>query len=65
MGAAVGVVEGMVEELAAKGGLLIEALVLGGEIALGLVVLAAAARLLGIAELDEVRAQILGRLAVK
>ena len=62
MGAAVGAVEGMVEELAAEGGLLIEALVLGGEIALGLVVLAVAARLLGITELDEVGAQILGRL---
>ena len=62
MGAAVGAVEGMAEELAAEGGLLIEALVLGGEIALGLIVLAVAARLLGITELDEVRAQILGRL---
>ena len=62
MGAAVGAVDGFVEELAAEGGLLIEALVLGGEIALGLIVLAVAARLLGITELDEVRAQILGRL---
>ena len=62
MGAAVGAVERMVEELAAEGGLPIEALVLGGEIALGLIVLAVAARLLGITELDEVRAQILGRL---
>ena len=63
MGVAVGAVESMVEALAAEGGFLIEALVLGGEIALGLVVLAAAARLLGISELDEIRAQILGRLA--
>ena len=63
MGAAVGAVEGMAGELAAGGGLLIAAPVLGGEIALGLAVLAAAARLLGIAELDEVRALILGRLA--
>ena len=65
MGAAVGVVEGMVAELAAEGGLLTEALVLGGEIALGLVVLAVAARLLGITELDEVRAQLLGRPDVR
>ncbi len=63
MGAAVGAVESRVEAFAAEGGLLIEALVLGGEIALGLVVLATAARFLGIAELDEIRAQILGRLA--
>ena len=62
MGAAVAAAEGMAGDLAAEGGLLIEALVLGGEIMLGLVVLAAAARLLGIAELDEVRAQVLGRL---
>ncbi len=61
MGAAVAAAEGMAGNLAAEGGLLIEALVLGGEIMLGLVVLTAAARLLGIAELDEVRAQILGR----
>ena len=61
MGAAVAAAEGMAGDLAAEGGLLIEALVLGGEIMLGLVVLAAAARLLGIAELDEVRSQILGR----
>ena len=65
MGAAVGVAEGMATELAAEGGLLIEALVLGGEIALGLIVLAAAGRLLGIAELDEVRTQILGRLLAR
>ena len=62
MGAAVAAAEGMAGDLAAEGGLLIEALVLGGEIMLGLVVLAAAARLLGITELDEVRAQVLGRL---
>ncbi len=62
MGAAVAAVDGLVEDLAAEGGLLTAGLVLGGEIALGLVALAAAARLLGIAELDEVRAQILGRL---
>ena len=62
MGAAVGAVEGMVGGLAAEGGLLIEALVLGGEIAFGLIVLAVAARLLGVTELDEVRAQIVGRL---
>ena len=62
MGAAVGAVEGVAADLAAEGGLLTAALVLGGEIALGLIVLAVAARLLGIAELDEVRAQILGRL---
>ena len=61
MGAAVAAAEGMAGDLAAEGGLLIEALVLGGEIMLGLVVLAAAARLLGIAELDEVRSQLLGR----
>ena len=61
MGAAVGTAERLVGRLAAESGLLIEALVLGVEILLGLVVLAAAARLLGIAELDEVRAQILGR----
>ena len=65
MGAAVGAVEGLVGELAAEGGFLTAAFVLGGEIALGLLVLAAAARLLGIAELDEVRAQILGRLATR
>ena len=62
MGAAVAAAEGMAGEVAAAGGLLTAALVLGGEIALGLIVLAAAARLLGITELDEVRAQILGRL---
>ena len=62
MGAAVGAAEGMAAELAAEGGLLTAGLVLGGEIALGLVVLAAFARRLGITELDEVRAQILGRL---
>ena len=62
MGAAVGAAEGMAGEIGAAGGLLTAGLVLGGEIALGLIVLAAAARLLGITELDEVRAQIFGRL---
>ncbi len=62
MGAAVGAAEGIAAELAAEGGLLTAGIVLGGEIVVGLIVLAAAARLLGIAELDEVRAQILGRL---
>ena len=62
MGAAVAAAEGMAGDVAAEGGLLTAGLVLGGEIALGLIVLAAAARLLGIAELDEVRAQVLGRL---
>ena len=62
MGAVVGAAEGMVGGIAAEGGLLIASLILAGEIALGLVVLAAAGRLLGIAELDEVRGLILGRL---
>ena len=62
MGAAVGAAEGLVAEIAADRGLLTAGLLLGGEIALGLAVLAAAARLLGIAELDEAREQILGRL---
>ena len=62
MGAAVGAAEGMVGEFGAAGGLLTAALVLGAEIALGLIVLAVCARLLGITELDEVRTQILGRL---
>ncbi len=62
MGAAVRAAEGAAGELAAEGGLLAAGLVLGVEIALGLVVLAAAGRLLGITELDEVRAQIFGRL---
>ena len=65
MGAAVGAAEGLVGELAAEGGFLTAAFVLGGEIALGLLVLAAAARIFGIAEIDEVRAQILGRLAAR
>ena len=65
MGAAVGAAEGMAGELAAEGGLLIAGLVLAGEIALGLIVLAAAGRFLGIAELDEVRTQILGRLLAR
>ena len=62
MGAVVGAAEGMFGEIAAEGGLLIASLILAGEIALGLVVLAAAGRLLGIAELDEIRGLILGRL---
>ena len=61
MGAAVGAAEGMAGALAAEGGLPTAGLVLGAEIALGLVVLAATARLLGITELDEIRAQLLGR----
>ena len=65
MGAAVGAAEGMAADLAAGGGLPTAGLVLGGEIALGLIVLAAAGRLLGIAELDEVRTQILGRLLAR
>lgn len=62
MGAAVAAADGAVAGVAAQGGLPTAAVLLGGEIALGLVVLAAAARLLGVAELDEVREQILGRL---
>ena len=62
MGAAVGAAEGLAGELGAAGGLLTAALVLGGEIGLGLLVLAVVGRLLGITELDEVRAQVFGRL---
>lgn len=62
MGAAVGAAEGMAGDLAAEAGVLTAGLVLGGEIALGLIVLAVTARLLGITELDEVRAQLLGRM---
>lgn len=62
MGAVVGAAEGMAGEIAEGGGLPTAGLVLGGEIALGLVVLAASGRLLGIIELDEVRTQLLGRL---
>ena len=62
MGAAVAAADGAVADVAAQGGLATAGLLLGGEIALGLVVLAAAARLLGVAELDEVREQIAGRL---
>ncbi len=65
MGAAVGAAEGIAADLAAGGDLLTAGLVLGSEIALGLIVLAAAGRLLGITELDEVRAQILGRLLAR
>ena len=62
MGAAVGAADGLVGGLAADSGVVTAGLILGGEIALGLAVLAAAARLLGIAELDQVREEILGRL---
>lgn len=62
MGAVVGAAEGMAGEIAEGGGLPTAGLVLGGEIALGLIVLAASGRLLGIIELDEVRTQLLGRL---
>ena len=62
MGAAVAAADGAVAGVAAQGGLATAGVLLGGEIALGLVVLAAAARLLGVAELDEVREQIAGRL---
>ena len=62
MGAAVAAAVAMVGGVAADGGLVTAAAILAGEIALGLAVLAAAGRLLGIAELDEVREQILGRL---
>ena len=64
MGAAVASADGVVAEVAADSGLLIGGLILGGEIALGLVVLAVAARLLGVTELDQARDQILGRLRV-
>lgn len=62
MGAAVGAADGMAAGLAADAGFVTAAAILGGEIALGLVVLAVAGRLLGVAELGEVREQILGRL---
>lgn len=62
MGAAVAAADGAAAGVAAQGGFATAAVLLGGEIALGLVVLAAAARLLGVAEIDEVREQILGRL---
>ena len=62
MGAAVGAAEGMAGDFAAEAGVLTAGLVLGGEIALGLIVLAVAGRLLGITELDEVGAQLVGRL---
>lgn len=62
MGAAVGAADGMAAGVAADAGFVAAAAILGGEIALGLVVLAVAGRLLGVAELGEVREQILGRL---
>lgn len=62
MGAAVGAVDGLAAGVAADAGFVTAAAILGGEIALGLVVLAVAGRLLGVAELGEVREQILGRL---
>lgn len=62
MGAAVGAVDGMAAGVTADSGFVAAAAILGGEIALGLVVLAVAGRLLGVAELGEVREQILGRL---
>ena len=62
MGAAVAAADGMAAGVAADRGLATAAVILGGEIALGLVVLTAAGRLLGVAELGEVRDQILGRL---
>ena len=65
MGVAVAAADGMVAGVAAESGVLTAGLILGGEIALGLVVLAAAARLLGIAEFDRAREQILGRLRAR
>lgn len=65
MGAAVAAADGMAGGVAADSGFVAAAAILGGEIALGLVVLAAAGRLLGIAELAEVREQILGRLLAR
>ncbi len=65
MGAAVGAANHLVSGFAAESSLLTAGLILAGEIALGLVVLDAAARLLGLAELDEVRAQIFRRLAAR
>lgn len=62
MGAAVGAADGLAAGVAADAGFVTAAAILGGEIALGLVVLAVAGRLLGVAELGEVREQILGRL---
>ena len=62
MGAAVGAADGLAARVAADSGFVAAAAILGGEIALGLVVLAVAGRLLGVAELGEVREQILGRL---
>lgn len=62
MGAAVGAADGLAAAVAADSGFVAAAAILGGEIALGLVVLAVAGRLLGVAELGEVREQILGRL---
>lgn len=62
MGAAVGAADGLAAGVAADAGFVTAAALLGGEIALGLVVLAVAGRLLGVAELGEVREQILGRL---
>lgn len=62
MGAAVGAADGLAAGVAADAGFVTAAAILGGEIALGLVVLGVAGRLLGVAELGEVRKQILGRL---